>query len=143
MYYGDEAGVCGWTDPDNRRTYPWGHEDLELLEFYREAICLHKQNPVLRKGSYIPLMAGEDLVCYGRFNEKDAIVTIINTSVAEQKINIPVNRLIGKDSVLWERLIETNNDFYNCGRVIFDSENGELNIAVKAGSAVVLRNKTV
>ena len=23
VYYGDEAGVCGWTDPDNRRTYPW------------------------------------------------------------------------------------------------------------------------
>ena len=22
LYYGDEAGVCGWTDPDNRRTYP-------------------------------------------------------------------------------------------------------------------------
>ena len=27
VYYGDEAGVCGFTDPDNRRTYPWGHED--------------------------------------------------------------------------------------------------------------------
>ena len=24
VYYGDEAGVCGFTDPDNRRTYPWG-----------------------------------------------------------------------------------------------------------------------
>ena len=31
LYYGDEAGLCGWTDPDNRRTYPWGREDLELL----------------------------------------------------------------------------------------------------------------
>ena len=27
VYYGDEAGVCGFTDPDNRRTYPWGKED--------------------------------------------------------------------------------------------------------------------
>ncbi len=35
IYYGDEAGVCGWTDPDNRRTYPWGNEDLELIEFHR------------------------------------------------------------------------------------------------------------
>ncbi|MFQ8840463.1 MAG: alpha-amylase family glycosyl hydrolase [Clostridium fessum] len=26
IYYGDEAGVCGWTDPDSRRTYPWGGE---------------------------------------------------------------------------------------------------------------------
>ena len=35
IYYGDEAGVCGWTDPDNRRTFPWGKEDLELTEFHR------------------------------------------------------------------------------------------------------------
>ena len=27
VYYADEAGQVGWTDPDNRRTYPWGHED--------------------------------------------------------------------------------------------------------------------
>ena len=27
VYYGDEAGVCGFTDPDNRSTYPWGRED--------------------------------------------------------------------------------------------------------------------
>ncbi len=33
LYYGDEAGVCGFTDPDNRRTYPWGREDREAFEF--------------------------------------------------------------------------------------------------------------
>lgn len=38
VYYGDEAGVCGFTDPDNRRTYPWGHEDQELIAFHREMI---------------------------------------------------------------------------------------------------------
>ncbi len=27
LYYGDEAGLCGWTDPDNRRPFPWGHEN--------------------------------------------------------------------------------------------------------------------
>ena len=27
VYYGDEAGVCGFTDPDNRRTYPWGRRN--------------------------------------------------------------------------------------------------------------------
>ena len=38
LYYGDEAGVCGWTDPDSRRTYPWGKEDQELIP----AITAHK-----------------------------------------------------------------------------------------------------
>ena len=36
LYYGDEAGLAGWTDPDNRRTYPWGREDEELLAFHKK-----------------------------------------------------------------------------------------------------------
>ena len=38
VYYGDEAGVCGFTDPDSRRTYPWGQENRELVEFHKEMI---------------------------------------------------------------------------------------------------------
>ena len=51
IYYGDEAGVCGFTDPDNRRTYPWGREDHELIAFHKEAIRIHKEHPALRTGS--------------------------------------------------------------------------------------------
>ena len=40
LYYGDEAGLCGFTDPDNRRTYPWGRENKELLNFYIEKVRL-------------------------------------------------------------------------------------------------------
>ena len=39
LYYGDEAGQVGFTDPDNRRTYPWGQEDQELIRFYKEMIA--------------------------------------------------------------------------------------------------------
>lgn len=35
LYYGDEAGLQGFEDPLNRRPYPWGKEDSELLEHYR------------------------------------------------------------------------------------------------------------
>ncbi|GFI62512.1 neopullulanase 2 [Clostridiales bacterium] len=40
LYYGDEAGATGWTDPDNRRTYPWGRENKQLIEFHKEVIKL-------------------------------------------------------------------------------------------------------
>lgn len=49
VYYGDEAGVCGFTDPDNRRTYPWGHEDKEMLDFHKKMIQIHKSCPELKK----------------------------------------------------------------------------------------------
>ena len=35
VYYGDEAGMDGFEDPFNRRTYPWGHEDTALLDWFR------------------------------------------------------------------------------------------------------------
>ena len=41
IYYGDEAGMQGYGDPLNRRTFPWGHEDEELLYFYR-TLCAER-----------------------------------------------------------------------------------------------------
>ena len=79
LYYGDEAGVCGWTDPDNRRTYPWGHENFEILEFYRETIAIHRQHKVFKTGSYKPLVEQRDLLCYGRFDMDNAAFVLINT----------------------------------------------------------------
>ena len=66
LYYGDEAGVCGWTDPDSRRTYPWGREDLELMEFHRYMAGIHKRLPALRKGAVKPLFAANQQIAYGR-----------------------------------------------------------------------------
>ncbi|MDD6032879.1 MAG: glycoside hydrolase family 13 protein [Oscillospiraceae bacterium] len=35
LYYGDEAGLSGFADPWNRRCYPWGEEDHELIAFFQ------------------------------------------------------------------------------------------------------------
>lgn len=136
LYYGDEAGVCGWTDPDNRRTYPWGKEDLELLEFYREAISIHKQNKVLKIGSYMPLISGKDLVCYGRFMEDEAMVTVVNTSEVEQTIKVPV-WMLGGSIKKWQRLLETSREFYNCGRIATEVQDGIMSVTVKGNSSAI------
>ncbi len=52
LYYGDEAGVCGFTDPDNRRTYPWGNADYPLVDYHRDMIMVHKCSSALRRGSF-------------------------------------------------------------------------------------------
>ena len=51
IYYGDEAGLEGFEDPFNRRCYPWGKEDEELLEFYRRLTGWKASSPALRRGS--------------------------------------------------------------------------------------------
>ena len=77
VYYGDEAGVCGFTDPDNRRTYPWGHEDQELIAFHKEAIRIHKEHPALKTGSLKILGGEENILSYARFKGHDRIIVEI------------------------------------------------------------------
>ena len=50
IYYGDEAGMEGHKDPFNRRTYPWGKEDPELLSHFRHLGGLRRENLALRQG---------------------------------------------------------------------------------------------
>ena len=81
VYYADEAGQVGWTDPDNRRTYPWGHEDQSLIQLHKDLIHLRGEIPVLVDGSLKALLADYGRIAYARFNEKQrAIIAVNNTS---------------------------------------------------------------
>ena len=71
LYYGDEAGLCGWTDPDNRRTYPWGREDQNLIQYHRDIIAIHKDEEALMKGSLKYLYGGFKVIGYGRFTDTE------------------------------------------------------------------------
>ena len=90
VYYGDEAGVCGFTDPDNRRTYPWGREDLQMLGFYRDAIRMHKHENVLKYGSILPLHGNYNIMAYGRFGKDGVIVSIFNNNDEEHFLEFRV-----------------------------------------------------
>ena len=80
VYYADEAGQVGWTDPDNRRTYPWGHEDHSLVELHRDLIRLRKDLPVLRDGSLKPLLAEYGRIAYARFDDDTRCIIAVNNT---------------------------------------------------------------
>lgn len=90
LYYGDEAGLCGFTDPDSRRAYPWGHEDRELLRFYKNAIYIHRKYPVFIYGSCKFLHQDYNIISYGRFDNKEQVVVVINNRAEQVKVDIPV-----------------------------------------------------
>ncbi|KAK3264966.1 hypothetical protein CYMTET_26323 [Cymbomonas tetramitiformis] len=54
IYYGDEVGVVGGRDPDNRRAFPWDTAswNVDLHNFYRQSIALRRAHRVLRVGGY-------------------------------------------------------------------------------------------
>lgn len=138
IYYGDEAGVCGWTDPDNRRTYPWGNENLELIEFHRYMTELHRTIPALRLGSLKPLLAGDHLIAYGRFINDSICAVAISNHTAEQDILIPVWQLGMKDGETMSRVMLTYESGYNVGKISFTVEHGSVRVLMPPLSSVLL-----
>lgn len=138
IYYGDEAGVCGFTDPDNRRTYPWGNEDMELIEFHRYMTGLHHTIPALRRGSLKQLLAGCHLISYGRFIGDSICAIVVNTLFEECKVKIPVWQLGLKDGETMSRYMLTLEDGYNVGKIPFDVIDGQVTLTMPETSSVLL-----
>ena len=90
LYYGDEAGQVGWTDPDCRRTYPWGQEDAAMIAAHKAAIALRKRVSCLKLGSLKPLDSGNGYIVYGRFDSNDCAVVVINNNDKEITLSVPV-----------------------------------------------------
>ncbi len=137
LYYGNETGICGWTDPDNRRTYPWGRENWELVEFYREIIFLHKKSPALCRGSLIPLLAGESGIAYGRFLGEELWVIAIQPKEEQQELWISLAAL-GIEDGHFQRRMETTEEGYNIGEKNIEAVQGCLRLCMPPQSAMVL-----
>lgn len=140
VYYGDEAGVCGFTDPDNRRTYPWGKEDQQMLDFHRSMIKLHKDYEVIRKGSLDFLWNDYQGLSYGRFSDREQMIVILNNLAEDREIEVEVwqtgiSRL--EDTVL-ERIMLTYRAGYTEEKTTYVARGGVVRLTVPGYGAVVL-----
>ena len=90
IYYGDEVGLEGHKDPFNRRTYPWGKEDSELLAFFKGLGRLRKKSDILRLGNVCFFYAEDGKLGFSRSYENKEIKIYINRS------NAPWDILQGK-----------------------------------------------
>ena len=84
IYYGDEAGMEGFEDPFNRQTYPWGHEDTDLLEWYRALGWLRGQHPALRRGSIRYVCGKGPLLAFLRESREERLLCVFNAGDTEQ-----------------------------------------------------------
>ena len=138
IYYGDEAGVCGFTDPDNRRTYPWGREDHELIAFHKEAIRIHKEHPALRTGSLKILGGEENVLAYARFKGNDRIVIVINNRSERTEVKVPVWEAEIPEKCRMKRLLYSYKDGYTTEYEEYLVEDGEVVANMGTHSALVL-----
>ncbi len=138
IYYGDEAGLCGFTDPDNRRTYPWGREDAALLTFHRELIKLHKKSPALRTGSLFFLSCGEEYVSYARVRGEERMIVVIHNGAGTLSVSVPVWLAEVPAGSTLTRLVYTWEEDYTMETEVVPVPGPEMTISMEPFSAQIL-----
>jgi glycosidase len=108
LYYGDEAGLEGFEDPFNRRGYPWGREDEDLLAWYRKLGRLRKELAPLRKGSLRFLQAEADLLAYERVYGGKRAVAVTNRGNQPIAFRTPWDRARAVDALTGRTYRVTN-----------------------------------
>ena len=86
LYYGDEAGMEGGKDPFNRRPYPWGREDAELMDHYKRLGQLRKHLEVLRLGNIQFFQAGDKHLGFTRSYNGKTVKIYANRSADSWEI---------------------------------------------------------
>lgn len=107
IYYGDEAGLEGGKDPDNRRTFPWGNENMEIYNIYKEYSDLRNSGYVLKKGSSLFENAGEDVLCLRRSRNNSSVILYLNRSTAPVSFICPFT----KENIYLERFSHLHKIF--------------------------------
>ncbi len=140
VYYGDEAGVCGWTDPDSRRTYPWENQDREMFLFHKEMIRIHKDYEVFKTGSLIYLNSEKSLIVYGRFDGKDKVIVAVQVGGESRNIEVDAWRLGMQDGEQMYCMMSTWQNGYSMAAFSSYVQDGKVTIFVGQNGAAVWKN---
>lgn len=113
LYYGDEVGMWGATDPYCRKPMLWEEfwyddevntsyinkneiysqeADLDLFRWYKKVIAIRKEHPSLVYGRIKPILFDneKDIIAYERFDKKESILVVINNSFENHR-NVELN----------------------------------------------------
>ncbi|MCL2356907.1 MAG: glycoside hydrolase family 13 protein [Defluviitaleaceae bacterium] len=137
IYYGDEVGLAGWTDPDNRRTFPWGREDTMLLDLHKKMTALRRELSALRDGSLEFLWTNHGFLSFGRWDESSKIIVAINNNSKPADVSIPVWKIGVSGGYLTEKIRTGNDEVCETKRSYFVSR-GEVKVTVPEYGAIVL-----
>ena len=101
IYYGDEAGMEGYSDPFNRRFFPWDNINEEIYDFYKKVCGIRKDGKVFADGEYKLIKEHKGLFFYKRVKELtdssglkygEEIYVYVNLSGIEYNLHDLINR---------------------------------------------------
>ncbi len=86
IFYGSEVGLHGYKDPFNRKCFPWGHLDKDLLKFFRKLGKVRRKNEEQLCNKKIRIYDFDNRVL--RF-ERNNLFIIVNFSNLTQEMRVP------------------------------------------------------
>ena len=106
IYYGNEIGMMGGRDPENRAPFPWDESqwDHDLRDAIKTYTHIRLENPVLRTGEYVPVFAEGRRFAFVRHLEGKRMLVAFNAGEGKWKLNLPVNSHL-EDGTLLEDLL--------------------------------------
>ena len=105
VYYGDEAGMQGYEDPLNRRTYPWGQEDESLSAWYRRLGQLRRERLSLQVGKIRYLYAAGGGLVLERRAEAEVTVAALNAGAEDLESAIPWAGALATDAMTGQQFL--------------------------------------
>ena len=131
IYYGDEYGIQGGADPDNRRTFDWTVGTSSAVALTHKLIAIRNAYPALRTGSFMTLLADDTnkLYAYGRFDTTNRIAVALNNDSVSHTIAVPVWQLsVTNGSTLTDLLSGTT----------YTVQNGQVTVSVNGHYGAIL-----
>ena len=90
VYYGDEAGMEGYRDPFNRCCYPWGHENIELIDFTRSLAKVRRETRAFEQGDLRFIQVDDNVCVFARCDKinRDGAIIFLNKSTLTRTFDI-------------------------------------------------------
>ncbi|MBQ3116571.1 MAG: glycoside hydrolase family 13 protein [Clostridia bacterium] len=86
VYYGDEIAMQGYADPLNRRCYPWGEEDFEMLSWYQLLGSMRSSFNAIKFGDFEEIYATDGILIFKRVYREEEVLIAVNVSDAPIEI---------------------------------------------------------
>lgn len=141
IYYGDEIGMTGWTDPDNRRPFRWDDMNEDILSYHKCLINIRHSREIFKSGSLDYLYMGYGLICYGRWNKNDYGTVILNNQYKATDISVPVWRLGAKNGDTMISLVISNMTNFIQNNTVYIVKNGCIKVSLPPFSSCVIAKK--
>ncbi|GFP77708.1 alpha-amylase family glycosyl hydrolase [Clostridium fungisolvens] len=135
IYYGDEAGIVGADDPDNRRGMIWGKGDKDIVEWYATLANIRNAYSVLRTGDINPIEVDNanlnDIIAFTRTNEENKALVVANRKTTVVEITLEAKGI--SDGTKLTNILNKNESYV--------VENGKVTVKVPAVGGVILVDK--